>query len=202
MADVMESTSSHPRLILASTSIYRRQLLERLGVPFSCRSPICDESIHPGEERTPKLLAERLATTKVRSVQESDPDAVIIGCDQLVAFRGHIFGKPGTAERAAAQLESMSGQTHDLITAMVVIDRDEIHEHTDVTTLRMRSLSRQEIERYVDADAPLDCAGSYKLESRGIVLFDEIRSSDHTAITGLPLIALTSILRNLGFPIP
>ena len=93
----------------------------------------------------------------------------------------------------------MAGQTHELITALVVIRRAEVFHHTDVTQLRMRPLSREAIERYVAADQPLDCAGSYKLESRGIVLFDKIESEDHTAVTGLPLIALVTILRELGF---
>ena len=192
-----------PPLILASTSTYRRLLLERLGVPFRCREPDCDESAMQGHETNPRLLAERLAAAKARSVRTVDPGAGHnIGCDQLVSFQGRIFGKPGNPERASDQLAAMAGHAHDLITALVVIHSDRTFRHTDVTTLRMRPLSRAAIKRYVAADAPLDCAGSYKLESRGIVLFDEIKSNDHTAITGLPLIALTTILLDLGFRIP
>jgi septum formation protein len=189
-------------LILASTSTYRRKLLERLGIPFRCRAPLCDESILKGEESNPRQLAERLAYEKASSLTGEEPTAAIIGCDQLVSFQGRIFGKPETFGRAVDQLAAMAGMTHELITAMVVIHADRAYRHTDITTLRMRRLDRAAIERYVAADQPLDCAGSYKLESKGIVLFDQIETNDHTAITGLPLIALTTILRDLGFEIP
>jgi septum formation protein len=195
---------SEPGLVLASTSGYRRGLLERLGVPFRCRAPLCDESALQRESAgmEPRRLAETLAMAKASSLGEEEPSSTIIGCDQLVSFGGRVFGKPGTAERAIDQLLSMSGQTHELITALVVTRGPNVFRHTDVTLLRMRPLSRDAIERYVAADRPLDCAGSYKLESRGIVLFDRIESEDHSAITGLPLIALVTILRELGFAIP
>jgi len=147
-------------------------------------------------------LAERLAYHKASSLVRAEPDAAIIGCDQLVSFQGQIFGKPATFARAVDQLEKMAGETHELITALVVISGERTYRHTDVTKLQMRPLSRASIERYVAADQPLDCAGSYKLESRGIVLFDKIETDDHTTITGVPLIALTTILRDLGFEIP
>jgi septum formation protein len=198
------SDSREPGLILASTSTYRRGLLERLGVPFRCRAPLCDESVIQRAEAgtEPRLLAEKLALTKASSLVDEEPEAVIIGCDQLVSFQGQVFGKPETAARAVEQLVAMAGRTHELITAMVVIRGGEGVCHTDITRLRMRRLSRDAIERYVAADEPIDCAGSYKLESRGIVLFDRIESDDHSAITGLPLIALVNILRDMGFAIP
>jgi septum formation protein len=143
-----------------------------------------------------------LAYTKASSLVNEEPDAAIIGCDQLVSFQGQIFGKPATIARAVDQLVTMAGEIHELITALVVISGDRTYRHTDVTKLQMRHLSRAAIERYVAADQPLDCAGSYKLESRGIVLFDKIETDDQTAITGLPLVALTTILSNLGFEIP
>jgi septum formation protein len=177
-------------------------LLERLGVAFRCRIPGCDESTLKGEESNPLLLAEGLAYHKASSLVSDEPDAAIIGCDQLVWCQSQILGKPATFERAVDQLETMAGETHELITALVVISGERTYRHTDVTKLWMRRLSRLAIERYVAADQPLDCAGSYKLESRGIVLFDKIETVDHTAITGLPLIALTTILRDLGFEIP
>jgi len=189
-------------LVLASTSTYRRMLVERLGIPFRCRAPVCNESILKGEESNPGQLAERLAYTKASSLVSEELDAAIIGCDQLVSFQGQIFGKPATFAQAVDQLETMAGETHELITALVVISGERTYRHTNVTKLQMRPLSRAAIERYVAADQPLDCAGSYKLESRGIVLFDKIETDDHTAITGLPLIALTTILRDLGFDIP
>jgi len=195
-----------PAVILASTSPYRRALIERLGIPVLCRAPRCDEAaIQRGEAEAgtaPLLLAEKLALAKATSLVAEEPGAAIIGCDQLVAFEGRVFGKPGTIERAVDQLAAMAGQTHELITAMVVLRGVETFRHTDLTRLRMRPLAREAIERYVAADRPLDCAGSYILESRGITLFDRIESDDHTAITGLPLIALVSILRELGVVIP
>jgi septum formation protein len=144
----------------------------------------------------------KLALTKALSLADEEPDAAIIGCDQLVSFEGNVFGKPGTPDRAVAQLAAMAGHRHELITALVVVQDSDILQHTDITRLWMRPLSHEAIERYVAADQPLDCAGSYKLESRGITLFERIESEDHTAITGLPLIALVTILRNLGFVIP
>jgi septum formation protein len=191
-------------LVLASTSGYRRSLLERLGVPFRCRAPLCDESALQREsaDLEPRRLAETLALAKASSLVDDESGSTIVGCDQLVSFGGRVFGKPGTAERAVDQLVSMSGQAHELITALAVIRGKDVFRHTDVTLLRMRPLARDAGERYVAADRPFDCAGSYKLESRGIVLFDRIESEDHSAITGLPLIALVTILRDLGFAIP
>ena len=120
----------------------------------------------------------------------------------MVALEGRIFGKPGTFEHALDQLAAMAGRTHDLITALAVWHEGRMYRHTDVTTLHMRVLDREAITRYVAADCPLDCAGSYKLEERGIILFERIETEDHTAITGLPLIALTTILSEVGYVIP
>ncbi len=187
-------------LILASTSPYRRALLERLGVPFRWLAPSVDEDAFKALGLAPQLLAERLATAKAASLRE--PDSVIIGSDQVACIDETILGKPGSHERAVEQLRLLSGREHRLITAMAVSHQDQLRQHTDVTTLTMRPLRRDEIERYVEADRPFDCAGSYKLESRGIALFERIATEDQTAITGLPLIALTTILRDFGFAIP
>jgi len=195
-------TDPLPDLVLASTSVYRRALLERLGLPFRWRAPPCDEESFKGEERDPRSLAERLAEAKAASLVSVEPGATIIGSDQVVSFQGRVFGKPATIARAVEQLCAMAGQTHELITALVVMQDGRLFRQTDVTTLRMRALSRPAIERYVTTDQPLDCAGAYKLEARGIVLFERIESDDHTAITGLPLIALVTILRELGYEFP
>ena len=189
-------------LILASTSPYRRALLERLGVPFRCVAPRVDEEALKDDALAPGELARLLARAKAASMAGEVPDAVVIGSDQLVALDGRVHGKPGTVENAVEQLLAMAGRPHELVTAMAVWHRGKVVEHTDVTTLWMRPLTRAEAERYVAADRPLDCAGAYKLEARGIALFERIESGDHTAITGLPLIALTTILRDLGFAIP
>jgi septum formation protein len=190
-------------LVLASTSPYRRALLERLGLPFRSKAPACDEGTLKAEQLHPIRLAERLAQAKAASLAEGEESsATIIGCDQLLFFDGRVYGKPGTAEAAVEQLLSLAGHQHDLITAMVVLSGSRTFRHTDVTKLWMRRLSRTAIARYVAAEQPLDCAGSYKIESRGISLFERIETEDQTAITGLPLIALVSILSELGFEIP
>ena len=189
-------------LVLASTSPYRRALLERLEVPFRCVAPRFDESAVPTVGREPRELAASLARRKAASIAAVEPQATIIGCDQLVSFEGRIHGKPGSIGRAVDQLAAMAGRTHELVTALVVIHGPYSACHVDVTRLTMRALTRAEIERYVAGDLPLDCAGSYKLEERGIVLFEKIETQDHTAITGLPLIALVGFLRRLGFTVP
>jgi septum formation protein len=191
-------------LILASTSPYRRAQVERLGVPFRFVAPPVDEdALKSGWGAIgPRELAERLARAKAESVARKEPDAIVIGGDQLVAFEGSILGKPGTAEQAVAQLAAMSGRSHDLITALAVIRGDQLYAQTDVTRMTLRPLTLEEIRRYVEADSPIDCAGAYKLEARGITLFGRIESEDHSAIVGVPMIALTTILREIGFTIP
>jgi len=191
-----------PDLVLASTSPYRRVLLERLGVPFRRLAPQFDEAAFPANGLDPLALVESLAAEKARSVEPQAPDAVIVGSDQLVSLDGAIYGKPGTVEKAVEQLVSMSGRSHQLFTALVVRHLGRTIRHVDVTILRMRPLDPEAVRRYVERDKPHDCAGSYKLEAGGIALFERIETEDHTAITGLPLIALTSILRELGYPIP
>lgn len=189
-------------LILASTSPYRRELLTRLGIPFRCEAPVCDEEAIKAEGHAPRELAERLATLKAQSLAGRYPEAILIGSDQLASGPAGILGKPGTRAAALAQLESLSGRTHELITALAVWRDGRLWTHTDVARLTMRALTRAELERYVDADRPFDCAGSYKLEARGIALFERIDAADYTAIVGLPLMALAGQLRKLGLEVP
>jgi septum formation protein len=191
-------------LVLASGSPYRRALLEQLGVPFRVEPARIDEETHAraNPDRTPAELASLLADAKARSLADVLPDATIIGSDQLVCLDGQPLGKPGTPRRAAEQLARLAGRPHELITALTVLHRGVPHEHRDITRLHMRALTDAEIGRYLAADRPFDCAGSYKIEARGIALFERIESEDHTAIVGLPLIALTTILRKLGYPVP
>jgi septum formation protein len=189
-------------LILASTSPYRRALLERLGVPFRCRRPLIDEEVIKRENLPPQALAERLAVVKALSLRDAESEATIIGGDQVAVCAGQIFGKPGTLRLAEEQLRRLAGKSHQLITAVAVAHRGQVLTHTDITTLRMRQLSPSEIECYVAADRPVDCAGSYKIEERGIALFEAIDTHDPSAITGLPLIALAQILREFGYVIP
>lgn len=191
-------------LILASTSPYRRSLVERLGLPFRCVDPRIDEDALKAEMAgaTPRELAASLARAKAEAVAASEPHAAVIGGDQLICFDGAILGKPGTEERAIQQLRAMSGRSHELITAIHVLHEGHSNAHQDVARLTIRPLTLLEIGRYVATDWPLDCAGSYKLESLGITLFESIESEDQTAIIGVPLMALTTILRNLGFDLP
>jgi len=192
-----------PPLILASTSLYRRTLLERLGVPFTCEAPRCDEEALKDPRLASQALAEFLADAKAASVAAHFPNAIVIGSDQLVACAGAILGKPGSTSAAVAQLQRLAGREHTLITALTVIAPGGVrHRHTDVTRLTMRALNADALARVVARDNPIDCAGAYKLEAGGISLFARIDSADHTAITGLPLLALTRILSELGLAIP
>lgn len=192
-----------PTLILASTSSYRRELLSRLALPFRVEAPRCDEEALKDRALAPGELAAFLAREKARSVAALAAEAHVLGSDQLVDLDGEILGKPGSPEGAAAQLARLSGRSHRLITAVALACPDgSLHEHLDVTTLRMRALRRDEISRYVAVDQPGDCAGSYKIERLGISLFEQIDCRDFTAITGLPLIAVAALLRREGFALP
>jgi septum formation protein len=189
-------------LVLASTSNYRKALLNRLGVSFRCVAPDVDEERFKGRGLDPARLAVELAIAKATNVAEREPAAIVIGGDQVAAIEERMLDKPETVERAIEQLKQLSGNRHRLFTAIAVRRGKELQTALDVTTLRMRSLTDEEIERYVAADRPLDCAGAYKIESRGIALFEMIESADYSAIEGLPLMALTTILRRFGLAIP
>lgn len=189
------------KLILASTSRYRRQLLERLGVPFEVRAPDVDEDAW--RHLPPVEMARRLAELKARAAAAAG--ALVIGSDQVVDLDGAILTKPGTVEAAIAQLERLRGRAHRLITAVTVYDpdADRVEAEVDVHTLTMRAdLPRELLERYVAHDQPLDCAGSYRLEGRGIALFARIEAdpelADDSAIVGLPLAMLCRALRRHG----
>lgn len=191
-----------PLLVLASTSPYRRALLERLGVSFTCVDPGIDEAALRQPGQAPEALAAVLARAKATAVGKLHPDATVVGSDQVCAVDETILGKPGTAAAAIEQLLILQGREHRLITAVAVAQGRTVVNFADVTWLRMRPLDRGEVERYVAQDQPLDCAGSYKIEALGIALFEQLRSADHTAITGLPLLRLSRALRELGFAIP
>jgi septum formation protein len=191
-----------PPLILASTSRYRKELLARLGLDFICEAPGVDEDAFKARGLEPRRLAETLAETKARAVAARHPDAVVIGSDQLAHLDGCVLGKPGTAETAQAQLGRLAGRTHELVTAVCIIHPGGVERVTDLAHLSMRPLAAEALARYVAADRPLDCAGAYKLECRGIALFSSITSADHTAITGLPLIWTAGVLGRLGFAVP
>lgn len=184
------------RLILASSSRYRRQLLTRLHCPFDVISPNIDETALPGE--APRALALRLSAAKANAVAANHPNTLVIGSDQVAAIEGGFIGKPGTFERAQAQLKRLSGRTVDFHSGLCVSDGTH-HESVDVITkCRFRQLTLAEIDAYLRLDEPFDVAGSAKAEGLGICLMESIQSEDPTAIIGLPLIALSRLLRSFG----
>lgn len=191
-----------PALILASSSSYRRELLQRLALPFTCISPELDESALPGEGAAE--LAQRLAREKAHAVARQQPHAVVIGSDQLAVHRDQRLGKPGTAERACQQLRSLSGQEVIFHTAVHVMQLSTgiDQAHLDLTTVQFRELQDDEIRRYVAHDQPLNCAGGFKMEALGIALFERIRTDDPTALIGLPMIWVAGALRGCGWQVP
>lgn len=190
------------QLILASSSPHRASLLRRLGLSFEIVAPDVDESPRDGE--LPHDLALRLARHKAGAVATERPEATVIGSDQVAVHEGRFVGKPGSLERAADQLEAFCGQTVQFLTAVAVIrERDElIGEAVVETRIEFRNLRADEIMRYLEADEPFDCAGSFKAESLGPALFDSAFSQDPTAIIGLPLIETARLLRMAGFQVP
>jgi septum formation protein len=190
------------KLVLASTSPYRRELLSRLGIPFAIANPDTDESPLPGE--APTATALRLAEAKARAVAAQHPDALIIGSDQVAEVDGRTYGKPGSHERAAAQLRELSGKTVNFFTGLCLLDTDTGRaEVRGVSTLvGFRNLDDAEIESYLMREPAFDCAGSAKSEGLGIALLSRIEGSDPNALVGLPLIALCDLLRRHGVRIP
>ncbi len=188
-------------LILASTSKYRGELLSQLGWPFEAMNPGVDEERVKSGLLDPTELAITLSKMKAEAVSTKRPEACVIGSDQVCKMGNKIFSKPGTIEKAVLQISELQGQSHDLITAVTVLSPQGVETIVNKTTLYMRPMNLPEIHTYVSQDLPLDCAGSYKLESKGIKLFTRIEMSDHTSIIGLPLIELTSTLLKLGYPL-
>ncbi|HEY1091461.1 MAG TPA: Maf family nucleotide pyrophosphatase [Burkholderiaceae bacterium] len=187
-----------PALILASTSRYRRELLERLRLPFAVQAPEVDEAPLPGE--APAALALRLALAKAQAVARLQAEAVVIGSDQVADLNGQPIGKPGTHERAVAQLRLMSGKVVVFQTAVAVVCAVRGFSACELApvTVRFRMLTEREIENYLRAETPYDCAGSAKSEGLGISLLDAIESDDPTALIGLPLIRTARMLRAAG----
>lgn len=195
---VHSSPLASRRLILGSTSRYRRELLSRLGLPFESVPPAVDET--PGMNEKPADLALRLAIAKARDVARRHPQAVVIGSDQVADLAGEPLGKPGTHERAVEQLKRMRGQTVVFQTALAVVCLSSGFEQSDIAAVRVvfRDLSDEEIERYLRREQPYDCAGSAKSEGLGIALLDRIDNDDPTALVGLPLIRTCQMIRAAG----
>ncbi len=194
--------NSPPRLVLASTSRYRRELLQRLGVAFEAIAPGIPEDTLEGE--LPVDRARRLALAKAQAVADRHPDAVVIGSDQVAASQGRVLDKPGDAARTFTQLAFLSSQRAQFHTAVAVLGTPMLRPlvHVDTTSVHLRALSTPEIERYVAREQPFDCAGGFKAEALGITLFESIDSTDPTALIGLPLIWLAGALRAAGYLLP
>jgi septum formation protein len=198
---------SQPPLILASTSAYRRELLARLRIPFSAIGPGVDET--RVDHELPQQMVARLARSKAAAIAARHPDAWVIGSDQIAVRCDasgieHILGKPGTTDRLVAQLQDSSGCTLTFLTAVAVLKQESgaLHEFIDTTRVRLRTLDQATIRRYVELEAPLDCAGGFKSEGLGIALCESIESQDPSALIGLPLIRLAVTLREAGLQIP
>ncbi|MBB3046547.1 MAF protein [Litorivivens lipolytica] len=193
-------SATTPEIVLASGSSYRAELLHRLGISFARHSPDIDESAKPGEK--PQDLALRLAEEKAAAIARQHPKALVIGSDQVASLDGKPLGKPGTAERACEQLAACSGKTVSFYTGLCLTGPDGTDSLVDLYTVTFRTLSTEQIQRYVEKELPLDCAGSFKMEGLGISLFEKTEGNDPNTLIGLPLIELTTLLNKRGVTIP
>jgi len=199
----MTAQTTPPRLILGSSSVYRKELLSRLGIPFEVAVPDIDESPLSGE--TPETTALRLAQAKAAAIASRHPGALVIGSDQVATLDGEQIGKPGTHDNAMKQLQKMRGRSVIFHTALCLLDGRKSGEaavqlENIQTTVTFRNLPDAELDAYLKAEQPYDCAGSARNEGLGIAILEKIESDDPTALTGLPLIALTTMLRRAGVP--
>lgn len=192
------TTQQHPPLYLASTSVYRRALLQKLTTQFSCVKPEVDESPLPDE--TAEALVNRLALAKAKAVAATLSAGLVIGSDQVAVFQGEILGKPHTVANAEAQLRRFSGQAVTFLTGLTVVNAatGKVQQAIEPYVVHFRELSEAEIRHYVAREQPLDCAGSFKSEGLGIALFDKLQGDDPNSLIGLPLIRLLAMLRDEG----
>ncbi len=192
------SQTNQPELILGSSSPYRRELLERLRIPFSVVSPKIDET--PKADETPPETALRLALEKARHIAQSHPNALVIGADQVATVNGEQIGKAGGFDKALAQLQMMRGKTALFHSALCLYDarNDSYQLENIITKTTFRDLPDEELAAYLRIEQPYDCAGSAKVEALGITILEKVESDDPTALVGLPLIALTGMLRQAG----
>ena len=195
-------TETQAQLVLASTSPFRRELLSRLAIPFEILAPDVDESPLPGEP--PEELVQRLSEAKARAGAAQFPRALVIGSDQVAVVDGEVLGKPGGHERAVAQLRKLSGKTVTFLTGLCLYDAASGEANTRLVPFRVRfrTLDEARIERYLRREQPYNCAGSFKSEALGITLFEGMEGDDPTALIGLPLITLTSLLTKAGVVLP
>lgn len=191
-----------PNLLLASSSPYRRELLQRLRLPFQHASPQIDETPRPGEQ--PHDLVRRLSRSKAEALAAEHPGSLIIGSDQVAVLDGRILGKPHTHERAMEQLLAASGRSVSFLTGVALLDSDSGECQVDVVafTVHFRTFAAEQADRYLRLETPYDCAGSFKAEGLGISLFRSTEGSDATSLIGLPLIRLTDMLLDAGINLP
>ncbi|HHX05814.1 MAG: septum formation inhibitor Maf [Thiopseudomonas sp.] len=194
--------STLPPIVLASSSSYRRELLTRLQLPFTCHSPDIDET--PQANESAQALVQRLALSKARALAQHYPQHIIIGSDQVAVLDGKIIGKPLHAEGATQQLSAASGRSLVFLTGLAVIDTRTQIEQVDLVpfTVHFRTLNAAQIQRYIAAEQPFDCAGSFKSEGLGVSLFQATEGSDATSLVGLPLIRLCDMLNACGIAVP
>ena len=194
--------STLPPIVLASSSSYRRELLTRLQLPFTCHSPDIDET--PQANESAQALVQRLALSKARALAQHYPQHIIIGSDQVAVLDGKIIGKPLHAEGATQQLSAASGRSLVFLTGLAVIDTRTQIEQVDLVpfTVHFRTLNAAQIQRYIAAEQPFDCAGSFKSEGLGVSLFRATEGSDATSLVGLPLIRLCDMLNTCGIAVP
>lgn len=190
------------KIILASSSPYKKELLMRLGIEFEVEDSGLDEDIYKETIKNPTKLTQILAKEKALLLHRKFQKAVIIGADQICLFEGTIMGKTNSLEKSYEQLMKMQGKTHELITSYFIKSPDREVIRTNITKLTLRKLSSAQIKNYLSQDNPIDCAGSYKLELKGIGLMEKIETNDHTAIVGLPLLMIGNDLVDFGFSIP
>ena len=190
------------QIILASTSVYRKEQLQRLGVQFETAAPNVDEALVKQQGLDQVELSQQLALLKAQAIAADNQDAIVIGGDQVASFNGAILSKPLTKEKAFNQLKALSGNTHQLITSLAICANGELYVDTCIATMQMRSLTDEQLVRYIDTDEPLHCCGSYRLEALGISLFETIDCSDYSSIIGIPLMFTAKTLSKLGVPVP
>lgn len=191
----------HNKIILASSSPYRRQLLNRLHLDYECHSPSIDESVNPGEQARDYVC--RLAQAKAQSIAQSYPQAVVIGSDQCALLDGEILGKPGSHARALEQLRRAQGKTVVFHTAVCVLDLERGYCAVEDVPFEVefRNLTDKQLEHYLEVEQPYDCAGSFKAEGYGVCLFSALRGDDPSALIGLPLLRLTAMLEQAGIEV-
>jgi len=189
-------------IILASTSVYKKNLFSKLGIPFEMHDPKVDESVFKSKIVDLQDLSQRLALEKARAIYSADTQMMTIGADQVLALGERAFEKPGNLENAQKQLLELQGKTHQLITSVAILGNQVEWVYSEKAFLTMRPLSSSQISKYLQKDRPFDCCGSYKLEESGISLFSQIQCSDQSSIVGLPLISISNKLNELGIKIP